>query len=171
MQFHSNLAIATGYNIGDYYLSNLISIAVYSGDQPTASEYATNFSSNYTWGSGNQLLAIYGVINSDAVYDNETVNIATSPSTGVAQLSEPSNSYTITRKAQAGTASWAVIFTSVDARDKVYNGGSLSDSADYFLIVPVTDLTGNGVIKFSTVEFNSSTSYPIQNFNLTPSVV
>jgi hypothetical protein len=171
MQFHSNLAIAAGYNMIYTYLTGQqadVSIAVYSGNQPTASDYTTGFLDNYTWSAGSQLLAVYGTV-SGSGGSSYSVQISTPSSTGVIQLSEPSNSYATTRK-RAGTASWAVIFQSSDMYNYVYNGSAIPSTLN-FIIVPVSDLSGDGVIKFSTTEFNASTLYPIHSINFTPAVV
>ena len=172
MQFHPNLGIAAGYHMHfSALLGSTVSIAVYSGSQPTAADYCTNLITSYTYNAGTQLLAVYGASSASQSAASQ-VNTDTSGTTGVTQLAEVSTAYGMDNK-RAGTASWAVVFSDIGAWTYVRNNTTtpLDQSAVYFMIVPVTDVTGNGVVQFSTTAFDGSTYLPIMAYNFTPSIV
>lgn len=134
---------------------------LYQGTQPNVADYTTNWSSNYYFDTsngnvGSDVLGIYGDHDKDGNPSNElSLNLA--GSTGTARYYTFTDSYYQKTHKANGTATWMAII--LLANESTYwNGMTSSDfySHGYFIIVPVTNSSGNGVVKLaSTTIYNS----------------
>jgi len=128
-----------------------IRLLIGSGTQPTPSEVQTNWSPNYfyndignTGTAGTSILCGYGDL-----WVNSSVNdVIWERSNGNLYLSTtiPQSYYF-----QNGTASYAIIWF-----NESLSVSSASFPSDNFMIVPVTDIGGNGVVKLESVSVNNS---------------
>ena len=127
-----------------------VSITLYDGTQPNASEWRNDYTTNYFWNSdntaGSQALCRFKVV-SLLRTDNEIYLSASS-----------SHSTTTIRP---GTATWAVI--APNAETDGGDTGGLSSSGDHYdwtnsaMIVPVSDVFGNGVVKLQSTTVSVDT--------------
>jgi hypothetical protein len=112
-------------------------ISIYSGVQPAASALIANWNTQYRLDIQNSAhLAFY--TNTVWTRTNSTITMTTFPSDAT--------------PARAGTASWAVVWQA----SVVTNASHLSQGSPpslSFVIVPVTTTAGNGVIRFTSLNF------------------
>lgn len=121
-------------------------MVIYSGTMPSVDDYATNWSTSYHWhGTDNSLngtavLGYYDIYNLNRS-DSTLYNSSTPGSTYIAD----------------GTATWAALWPGNTNSNKWGISGSTTDISDRsYILVPVTDLTGTGVIKLNTTTVSSS---------------
>jgi hypothetical protein len=135
----ANLMINRIAHTGSFFVSKIV---IYSGSQPTAQDYATNWSTTYylndTGSTGTTASAVL------CGYGNlwETTNLALRNTESSLYLSD-ANPALYSSYFNDGTAAWAVIFQ---------NTAFESGAAPYtnYMIVPVTGLAGNGIVKLDT---------------------
>ena len=123
------------------------SVLIYSGTQPSLADFIADFDTYYftdisLGSSGANLLAYYGHANGT---ESTAFNVNLSYSANEIFLN---NSTFTSAYVNSGTASWAVIYASGDL-DPIYDNISNADN-NPFMIVPVSDAAGNGVVKLST---------------------
>ena len=130
-------------------------IAVYSGTQPTMADYITNYTSSYNFSSSNllQIILTSGIGSSGG---SRTI-VTNSESSGYTQ-----GLYSI----RSGTGTWATIRPATAASYALtgYYGltsaqaesafGSTPTQNSTVTIVPISDLSGTGVIKFNSTTFS-----------------
>ncbi len=144
----------------------LTSIAVYQGSQPSVGNYITKVNNGtYKW-AGNNILQAYKdvdlIINKvESVYKIEK-NSAENTTYG---------NYI----GSAGTAEWAVMFdvSMFQGTNKLleFSNNRLNflrdiTDDDLFMIVPVTNSSGDGVLRFNTIDFNGTSNKAIKKFTL-----
>jgi hypothetical protein len=121
------------------------------GSQPTPSQLQTNWSTEYylndtgnTGTAGNSILCGYG----DLWVDSSVTDFIWERSAGnlYANAVTPQSYYF-----KDGIANWAVIWF-----NESLSMSSNSFPSDNFMIVPVSDISGSGVVKLSTTTVNSS---------------
>lgn len=133
----------------------LTTMVIYKENQPSVAEYVAKVNNGtYKW-NGSYLLQVYTgvVLNSkkfESLYRIEKISDGTSY---VGQ--------------NIGSAEWAVLFheSMLVGSNKLLEFNSDTNSMDFvrnitendlFMIVPVSDTTGVGVLRFDTINFNSS---------------
>jgi len=119
------------------------SISIYSGAQPLASDVVTGWSP-YTSASPDFLLHFM-----NARWGRPT---STSPFISLGVFPGPATAV------HDGAGTWAIIWTSAITAANVA-GATLPSGT--FIVVPVSDLVGNGVIKFNPNAFTTGTPYSI----------
>ena len=144
-------------------------IAVYSGTQPSMEDYIANYESLYSF-TGSELLQVVLLhdINYNPVFGNPSINIVTALSFDIVTdpdvLGYTQGLYSV----RAGEGTWATIRNkSLSFDDELEGYFTLSEfsvqnlfdnSYDAIIyntiIVPVSDLTGTGVIKFYSTLFS-----------------
>jgi hypothetical protein len=145
-----------GESISDYYEMFVI---IYQGSQPTIANFETNWTTNYFYDSttptyGSDVLTTYGLGNTDSDLSWST-NIATSGSP-IIYLNDASFTSTFVKN---GTASFACIWMQYhnQSYSSVFTGGDAAlPATTQYMLAPVTDVSGTGVVKLSTVTINSS---------------
>lgn len=126
---------------------------VYSGSKPSIANYIANFNSTYSW-TGSLLLQGYLKVDLAGVNDSEN------------QYRIFKNSVSGTRygafSRQAGAASWAVLFSEsllndllqFDAKNKTVRFLRNISVNDSFMMIPVSELNGDGVLQFNSTNFS-----------------
>lgn len=163
MIFYSDVA----KNLAEGTYVYLISMAVYKGSQPSVANYVTGVNNGtYKW-TGNNLLQAYKDVDLtvnkvESVYKiekNSAENTAYGDYVGI-----------------AGSAEWAVLFdkSMFQGTNKLLEFSSNNQLTflrnitedDMFMIVPVTNSSGDGVLRFNTIDFNGTTNKAIKKFTL-----
>lgn len=156
IKFHDNiryLALGRGLNGGQSGDTPVwtTAVTVYSGTQPTAATIASNF-------------VPYRSVSTDFLIHF--------PSVGWTQpLNGPALAITtfpgLTAASHTGTGSWAIIWSGASVPLASMNG-AIPNSL--FLVVPVSILTGTGVVKFDpSLDFVAATTYNISQGAITAS--
>lgn len=157
LQWHSNISKLmlgrgllwnTGINgwsssLGGIHASQ--SITVFSGSQPTGASVVANWASTYA----NNYLAHFNGTSFVQQPDGNSLQLTVFPS------STPINS---------GTAAWAIIWDTA-VNDTAVQGASLPSTN--FLIVPVSNQTSNGIIRFQNTALVAGTPVIIADGSLT----
>jgi len=162
MIFYSNVADDL---VQDSYLS-LTTMVVYRGKQPSVEEYITKVNNGIFAWTGNYLLQAY-----------KNVDLSSSKFESVTKIAKSSPNGTLYGNyiRQSGLAEWAVLFdkTMSEGTNKLLNFNASSmdfvrniTENDLFMIVPVSDTSGVGVIRFDSIDFNGITNKPIKRFAL-----
>lgn len=125
-------------------------ITVYSGVQPSAATITS------TWTSYNTTFLAHwpGVVLNQP---NATVGI---DSPQALQLYTASGNATA---ANSGTASWAIMWPTNPSQATI-SGASLPSTS--FIVLPVSLVTGSGMIRFNDLTFTSGSSYAINDVNI-----
>jgi hypothetical protein len=148
--------------------SLLTTMVVYKGKQPSVADYITNVNNGtYTW-TGIYLLQSYKDVDL-TVIKVESVN----------KIKKNSVDGTLYGDyiGQSGLAEWAVLFdkTMSEGSNKLLDFNTSTKSMnflrnitedDLFMIVPVSNTSGEGVLRFDTIVFNGSVNRPIKQFTL-----
>jgi len=136
-------AIQQGFNI--IRSGSDCSITLYEGLQPSMTEFVANFSTNYNQ-SGVNTLQTYNI---NTFFDEQYLS---SSSTRFVKRTGPDISFS-KQSIRSGTASWAVIFFQSSSMPSTITNDSK------FIIVPVSNLSGLGILKLrsTTVTYSSST--------------
>ena len=153
-------------------ISNSINafIIVYSGSQPTISNYESNWTTNYfiddtTPTYGTDVLATYGHP-STAPASGGTTNLELGLDTttdGAWQIVHTDASFD-SAHVNNGTATWAAIWK---MSPNIFASADTTFPADNpYMIVPVSGTTGNGVVKLSTTTISGSAP-TLANINIT----
>lgn len=127
------------------------SITIYAGTQPASSTLISSWSS-YNSSSSNLLWHVQGSASSlqFSLLNNVTMYASTLP--------------TSTNPVRNGTASWAVVW----ATNIAYSAMGISTiPSTYFMIVPVSLTTGNGVCRLQSTTLSTATATTISDFNFT----
>ena len=129
-------------------------IAVYSGTQPTMADYIANYTSSYNF-SSSTLLQI--VLTSGIGSSNPRRIVTNSNTSGYTQ-----GLYSI----RSGTGTWATIrpatsasyalsgYYALSSAQAESAFGSIPTQNSTVTIVPISDLSGTGVIKFNSTTFS-----------------
>ena len=164
MIFYSNVASDLAQD--SYRL--LTTMVVYKGKQPSVTDYVTNVNNGtYKW-TGNYLLQSY-----------KDVDLTVVKFESVYKVKKNSVDATLYGNyiCRSGLAEWAVLFdkSMSEGSNKLLEFNSTTNSMnflrnitenDLFMIVPVSDTSGAGVLRFSTIVFNGSANRPIKQFTL-----
>lgn len=144
--YHPNIRILVASYLLDTMSGN-VSITLYSGEQPAP---ATIISS---WTSYNRNSSV-------CLWNSENGNYFVR-SNNMIYLSTSANPVVPFRN---GTAAWGIIW-----RGSVNNSALASNSIpnSQFTVAPVTDSTGNGIIKLNSTSLTTSTSVTINSMSLT----
>lgn len=121
-------------------------LTVYGGVQPTAAQVAAD------WATYNSSSTDYLVHFTDCYWDNPTEQYIT--------LSSPPTSQTPVRN---GTATWAIMWNLNPTGPQL---DSTTLPRPTFLVVPVSDILGTGVIRFSSTSFSTSTAITVSECSL-----
>jgi hypothetical protein len=161
MIFYSNVADDL---VQDSFIL-LTTMIVYRGKQPTVAEYITKVNNGTYTCTGNYLLQIY-----------KDVDLSKSKVESVTKIEKNSPDGTSYGNyfCQAGLAEWAVLFdkTTSQGTNKLLNFNTspmtftrnISEN-DLFMIVPVSDIKGVGVLRFDSIDFKSGNNpNPIKRF-------
>lgn len=152
---------------------NMTSALVYRGKQPTVAEYISRVNDGtYTW-SGNFLLQ---------AYKNIQLNVRKIESTYRVEKTSPSRTLHGDFMCQNGAAEWAALFNSsmIDGSDKLLDFNSTTNTVsflrditdnDLFMIVPVTDMLGDGVLRFISIDFYADENNPLKKYSLNFSII
>jgi hypothetical protein len=114
-------------------------ITVYSGTQPAAADIITNWAS-YTSSNANCLAHFNGCIWQTQPVGSSLAQVATYPT------STP---------AYSGIATWAILWCNMDVNASQLSGSVIPTSL--FFVVPVSDTTGTGIIRFESTTFVAGT--------------
>jgi len=137
----NELAYAINENGGSTYGYNSYPrMVIYSGTMPSIDDYATNWSTLYHWHgqdsslNGTDVLGYYDMTNS---YRNDAT---------IYNAFTPTNTYIAD-----GTATWAALWAGSGNSNKWGVTGSIDHdiATSSYILVPVTDLVGTGVIKLA----------------------
>ena len=140
---------------------NLTTVLVYQGSIPSSGAYAAGFLTTFSW-TGTALLQAYNGLDMEVTVISQGY-----------RLYKVGNQYSSYSK-QAGIATWAVLLDQSLTGDLIsFNNqtNSLSFNRnitvnDPFMIVPVTDTTSNGVVRFSSVSFTHPADEVLQSFQI-----
>lgn len=127
---------------------------IYSGAQPTAETVSSNWTSYNGSGAGGSNLLI--------IFAGPTLN-----KNGANNYIEATAFPAQTTARSTGTATWAIIWPG--AYGSNYVGASLMSYN--FVVVPVSTLGGNGVVKLNSVNITSGTQYALQEVSISISQV
>jgi hypothetical protein len=154
--------------VNDTY-RNLTTMVVYKGSQPSVEDYVIGVNnSSYKW-SGSYLLQ---------AYKNIDLVVNTVSTTYKIEKNSPNETTYGDYIKQAGIAEWAVLFDSsmiapsnTNKLLEFTNANELNflrniTENDLFMIVPVSDAAGDGVIRFNTIDFDGITNQAIKKFTL-----
>ena len=125
------------------YYNTPTAITVYSGTQPTAATILANWT-DYNSGSVNCLANFNGCIWATQPVGSALTQVQTYPT------AIPINS---------GTVTWAILWCNMNV-----NNTQLSDTTiptTLFFVVPVSDTTGTGIIRFESIALVTGTSVSI----------
>lgn len=162
MIFYSEVA----RDFAEKVYTHLTTMVVYKGSQPSVQDYITKVNDGiYTW-SGDQMLQAYNSVDLTVTKIESTYRIKKNSQDGTSY-----GDYIC----RSGKAEWAVLF------DKSMNEGSNKllefsgyqmiflrniTANDLFMIVPVSDAAGAGVLRFDTIDFDGSSNNEIKKFTL-----
>ena len=138
-------------NTSDVLEGPYCAIFVYSGTQPSNANFIADWTTNYKPVSGSQMLCYYGNYADNA--SNYLVRLARTDNNIYTSTDDPYKGFV-----QGGTATWAAIFVdNSDFGSSIYwdDPTNASDASQYML-VPVTDQTGSGVVRLSTTTITDS---------------
>ena len=127
-----------------------VGVTIYSGVQPTAATIAANWS---TYNSGNASFLIH------------FFNVGwTQPLSGLATFASITTFPVLTAASNTSPGAWCIIWaTNVTAPN--LGSGPLPNTS--FLVGPVTDTVGNGVVRFNpNTNFVAASSYNITDGNI-----
>ena len=146
ISFHPNIKISTlGSGIMAAGFTSAKAITVYAGTQPTAAAIVADWTANYTSGNANFLAHYSGVI------WTQTSNVAVI-------TTFPTASNTV----NTGTGTWCVLWTTNPLLAAM--SGAIPTTS--FIVAPVSDIIGKGVIKYTNVSFVSGTAKSIDQGTL-----
>jgi hypothetical protein len=147
--------------------SLLTSMVVYKGKQPSVIDYITNVNNGTFKWTGNYLLQSYKDVDL-TVIKIESIN----------KIQKNSVDGTLYGDyiCQSGLGEWAVLFdkTMLEGSNKLLEFNTNTNAMnflrnitedDLFMIVPVSDTSGQGVLRFNTIVFNGS-NRAIKQFTL-----
>lgn len=146
----------------------LVSMAVYKGSQPSVENYITGVNNGtYKW-AGSNLLQAY-----------KDVDLTVNKVESVYKIEKNSSDNTEYGNYIGGTglAEWAVLFdrSMFQGTNKLLEFNSSTNQLsflrnitdnDLFMIVPVSNASGDGVLRFNTINFTGSTNKVIKKFTL-----
>jgi hypothetical protein len=150
---------------------NLTNMVVYKGRQLSAQEYVEGINTGtHNW-NGTYLLQAYNNVDLTVNKVGSTYKIEKNSAVGTTY-----GNYI----KQSGTAEWAVLFdnsmikTSASDTNKLLEFTVTNElnflrtmtEEDLFMIVPVSNTAGDGVLKFNTIEFDGVANQAIKKFTL-----
>jgi hypothetical protein len=157
-KFQNTIANQFLSNASDYLDGPYCVILVYSGTQPSNANFIADWTTNYRAseagsGSGTQLLCTYG--NHDSDNTSYFVGLARTDNQLYTATNDPYKHFI-----QGGTATWAAIFFDINdftgSISTDWADPSNSANASQYMLVPVTDQTGSGVVRLSTTTITDS---------------
>ena len=134
------------YTIAAGTTNPVVSVTAFSGAQPTAAQVAASwstYSAQYLvhWTS----ITWQTMPNLNNLVSSQTYSAATP----------------VARAAfRTGTATWGIVWNRTNVTEAAIQGATLPGSTTFgFIVVPVSDSGGNGVIRLTTTSIVSGTSY------------
>lgn len=154
------MALIFSPSIAGAFLHNAItpvysspSITIFAGAQPTPANLIANWDSTYKYQNGLVLATLSGIL-------------AITQPTLLVSLTNLS-SYTAVG---TGTATWAVLWAATGGSTVAGNSNSTPPSTR-FIIIPVSDAVGNGVMRLNTVNLVSGSTFSMSECSFTAQVV
>ena len=131
-----------------YTLASPTTIVLYEGNQPSINDYVINFSTNYSL-NGLNTLQVYDTSNEAFLNSQNVSNGLQFKKTSAPDITFPKQSI------KSGTASWAVLFY-----DWIFVDQPSAINDSHFIIVPISDLSGLGILKLrsTTVTYSTASS-------------
>ena len=144
---------------------------LYSGTQPSLADYTTNWGTNYYWNSsnhavGSNVLGLYGDIDTTGTESN-LLRLNYSGSAGSNRYLEFTDPACLKTWKANGTASWMAILTNTN--NSTYVNGYTSTafySHGYFMLAPVTNSSGTGIVKLDSTTVSGGTLPDIADVSL-----
>lgn len=162
MIFYSDLA----RDFAERVYTRLTTMVVYKGSQPSVQDYIAKVNDGaYTW-SGDYMLQAYNSVDLAVTKIEATYRINKN------SLVNTSYGDYICR---SGSAEWAVLFdkSMLEGPNKLLQFSNYQlvflrniTANDLFMIVPVSDTAGAGVLRFDKINFDGATNNAIDKFTL-----
>jgi hypothetical protein len=162
MIFYSDVA----KDFAEDVYTHLTTMVVYKGAQPSVADYITRVNDGiYTW-TGNDMLQAYNNVDLSVTKIEATHRIRKSSQAGTTYGDFICRS---------GKAEWAVLFdrSMSEGTNKLleFSGYQMIflrniTINDLFMIVPVSNAAGAGVLRFDTIDFDGATNNAIKKFTL-----
>lgn len=118
-------------------------ITIYSGAQPTAADFIANWLT-YTSSNANCLAHFNGCVWQVQPAGSLLTQVATYPTA---------------TPAYSDTAAWAILWCNMDVKASQMTGSVIPTTE--FFVVPVSDTTGTGIIRFESTAFAAGTAISI----------
>jgi hypothetical protein len=162
MIFYSDVA----RDFAEDVYTRLTTMVVYKGAQPSVQDYISRVNDGtYAW-IGNHILQAYNAVDLTVTKIESTYRI---------KKNSTINTEYGDFIAATGRAEWAVLFdkSMLEGTNKLleFSGYQLIflrniTENDLFMIVPVSDAAGAGVLRFDTIDFDGATNNVIKKFTL-----
>jgi len=162
MIFYSDVA----KDFAEQTYTQLTTMVVYKGTQPSVQDYITKVNDGtFMWDGGNLLQA----------YNNVDLAVDKIETTYRIVKNSPEDTEYGDFFMSSGTAEWAVLFdkSATQGSNKLleFSGYQLVflrniTENDMFMIVPVSDTAGAGVLRFDTITFDGNSNNVIKKFTL-----
>lgn len=128
---------------------NTFAFTIFSGVQPTASTVAGNWTNYNTTFLAHWQGGVVSQANANTSGVSQTLTLSTIPGAVTANAS--------------GTASWAIMWPTNPSQATI-SGSSLPNTS--FIILPVSDIAGNGMLKLTSTTVVQGNSYTIAELNI-----
>lgn len=162
MIFYSDVA----RDFAERVYTRLTTMVVYKGTQPSVQDYITNVNDgSYTW-SGDSMLQAYNSVDLAVTKIEATYRIG---------KNSPIDTTYGDYICRSGSAEWAVLFdkSMLEGSNKLLEFSNYQlvflrniTANDLFIIVPVSDTAGAGVLRFDQINFDGVTNNAIEKFTL-----
>lgn len=141
----NNKFINALYNIVSNAGVTVSAVTAFSGAQPTAAQVAASWST----------YSAQYLVHWTSVGWNVVPNLSNLTSTQTYSAATP-----VARAAfRTGTATWGIVWNKTNVTEAAIQGATLPTNTFGFIVVPVSDSVGNGVIRLTTTSIVSGTSY------------
>lgn len=166
MIFYSDVA----RDFAEEVYTRLTTMIVYKGSQPSVTDYITKVNDGtYTW-SGNHMLQAYNSVDLAVTKIESTYRVRKTSQDGTTY-----GDYIC----RSGQGEWAVLFDNSMVKTNETDTNKLLEFSGYqmiflrnitendlFMIVPVSDAAGAGVLRFDTIDFDGASNNAIKKFTL-----
>lgn len=142
-----------------YQLQNNKSLTIYGGTQPSSQDIITNWNAKYRQGSTDPAAPLLHL--TSVALDRVTGNwLNTTLGYGSIinnLVPTPTNAFV------TGIATWAIWWSTAATLANIQSSSIPSSS---FIVLPVTDYTGNGIVKLTSTNLTAGSSYTIASLSL-----
>lgn len=162
MIFYSDVA----RDFADEVYTRLTAMVVYKGSQPSVQDYIDKVNDGtFTWSGDHMLQA----------YDSVDLSVTKIESTYRIKKNSPIGTSYGDYICRSGMAEWAVLFdkSMLEGTNKLLEFSNYQlvflrniTANDLFMIVPVSDTAGAGVLRFDKIDFDGVTNNAIEKFTL-----